>query len=494
MKKHLSNILNRLLFVIIILSLTVPLGLSSKTNNSQTMIFIEKQNALSSFSTEINDPPPPGCINIDYTPPSFDQLDIRYLEYQPPVPHSYNLNIAAMIDELDTPMVLGYIENLTAFGPRVTATSACDEAGKYLYQEFTQMGLDARYHNWSENSLYGSNIEATLPGRDTSSDQIYIICGHYDSVPGSPGADDNGAGTAAVLSAAQVMSQYHSKHTVRFVTFSGEEQGLFGSYFYVQEAAENNDNITATLNADMMGYAETEDDAKKVKVYDDEGPSIWITNYTTSISQQYKDSIDLQVIPSGYSWSSDHSRFWQAGYNAIFYFEYKFNPYYHSPQDTIENMNPEYATKVSKLIMATLASLAEPYPSNPPEAPTITGPTSGKTGEPYEYTFVTTDPDNDHVYYYIEWGRDCPVEEWVGPYASGEEVTLPNTYADPGTYIIRAKAKDDFDAESDWGTLEVSMPKTKPTNLIAFILQRLQTLRPSLKILFYHNNILKFLN
>jgi len=97
--------------------------------------------------------------------------------------------------------------------------------------------------------------------------------------------------------------------------------------------------------------------------------------------------------------------------------------------------------------------------NNPPAAPTINGPSKGKAGEEYEYTFVTTDPEGHDVYYWIEWG-DGIVEEddWIGPYASGEEVTRVHTWDEDGTYMIRTKAKDIFDAESDWGYLEVEMP------------------------------------
>jgi glutaredoxin len=106
--------------------------------------------------------------------------------------------------------------------------------------------------------------------------------------------------------------------------------------------------------------------------------------------------------------------------------------------------------------------------TEPPETPEITGPTEGTAGEEYEYTFVTTDPDDDDVYYYVDWG-DETFEEWVGPYNSGEEVIIPHTWEEKDTYIIRAKAKDIFDAGSDWGTLEVSMPLSRLSINILFL-------------------------
>ena len=87
--------------------------------------------------------------------------------------------------------------------------------------------------------------------------------------------------------------------------------------------------------------------------------------------------------------------------------------------------------------------------NDPPDPPTITGPAIGGVGIEYEYTFVTTDPDDDKVYYYIEWG-DGDVEEWIGLYDSDEEVILGHTWSETGEYTIRAKAKDLYDIEGDW--------------------------------------------
>lgn len=92
-----------------------------------------------------------------------------------------------------------------------------------------------------------------------------------------------------------------------------------------------------------------------------------------------------------------------------------------------------------------------------PHEPTITGTTSGRFGIDYDYTFISTDPNGDDLYYYIEWG-DNSVEEWIGPYSSGEHVDVSHNWSSRGTYIIRAKVKDVHGAESTWGSLEVSMP------------------------------------
>ncbi|MCK4365422.1 MAG: immune inhibitor A [Thermoplasmatales archaeon] len=113
----------------------------------------------------------------------------------------------------------------------------------------------------------------------------------------------------------------------------------------------------------------------------------------------------------------------------------------------------------------------EIFLNDPPATPNIVGPPSGQVGQAYEYTFITTDPDGDQVYYYIEWG-DGDIVDWDGPYDSGEELTLAHTWNEEGTFIIKAKAKDIYDYESQFETFEVTM--TKSRSLMNLLIQRLQ--------------------
>ena len=103
-----------------------------------------------------------------------------------------------------------------------------------------------------------------------------------------------------------------------------------------------------------------------------------------------------------------------------------------------------------------------------PDTPEIDGPTSGKVGTSYDYTFTTTDPNGDDVSYFIKWG-DGDTEE-TAFYASGEEVTLSHIWNEQGTWIIEAKAIDPEGAESDWASLEVVMPVNQNTNYSPFLL------------------------
>jgi hypothetical protein len=99
-------------------------------------------------------------------------------------------------------------------------------------------------------------------------------------------------------------------------------------------------------------------------------------------------------------------------------------------------------------------------PNNPPEAPTIEGPTSGNAKTPYNYSFNSIDPDGDEVYFYIKWG-DGHVEVWEGPYASSEDFEISHTYAKQDTFTIEAKARDEKGFESNFTTLNVTMPRVK---------------------------------
>jgi hypothetical protein len=282
----------------------------------------------------------------------------------PPTVTAADPNVITLIGQLDEDLVLGYLEGLVAFGPRVTGSQAVDKAGDYIYEQFENMGLDVRFHNWYNWGYSGKNVEATLHGTG-GSDEIYVVCAHYDCVSGSPGADDNGSGTVAVMALANLMSKCSFDKTIRFVTFDGEEQGLLGSHEYVKEASNNGDKIIAALNADMIGYALNQTHENNIKVYDD-GSSSWITSYTSDISNEYKAQIGtLNIVPSGYSWGSDHYSFWEYSYHSVFYHEYKFNDYYHSSQDNIAHTNIPYLAKCSKLILATLAEMAGPCVFNP---------------------------------------------------------------------------------------------------------------------------------
>ena len=99
--------------------------------------------------------------------------------------------------------------------------------------------------------------------------------------------------------------------------------------------------------------------------------------------------------------------------------------------------------------------------NNRPYSPSIDGPNSGTAGVIYNYDFTADDPDSDNMTYHVEWG-DGGVDE--GFVESGGAFTLTHSWDAKGDYTIKAKLIDEFGAESDWGELEVTMPRTRAVN------------------------------
>jgi hypothetical protein len=122
--------------------------------------------------------------------------------------------------------------------------------------------------------------------------------------------------------------------------------------------------------------------------------------------------------------------------------------------------------------------------NTPPDIPTINGSNSGKPGVSYDYHFMSSDQDGTPIWYYVEWG-DGSNSGWVGQYNSGEEITLNHSWSKKGTYIVKCKVKDFYGAESDWGTLSVTMPKSKQVSKPLFL--RLLEKFPLLEKLFSHH-------
>jgi len=98
--------------------------------------------------------------------------------------------------------------------------------------------------------------------------------------------------------------------------------------------------------------------------------------------------------------------------------------------------------------------------NNPPFAPDIDGPKSGKPGQEYEFSFVSEDPFNNDLLYYIKWGDDT-FEDWLGPFNSGEKVTISHNWSKKGIYNIRARTKTINGLMGPWGEFEIEIPKDR---------------------------------
>ena len=123
--------------------------------------------------------------------------------------------------------------------------------------------------------------------------------------------------------------------------------------------------------------------------------------------------------------------------------------------------------------------------SEPPLPPTIKGQISGKIRTEYEYTFNTIDPNNNDVYYWIDWG-DGRTDKWVGPFNSGKDIMLKHRWVNKGTFTIKAIAMNTNYSTSPWSTFEVTIPRIKPFvfkfNLLNWLFERFQKIFPILKL------------
>jgi len=139
--------------------------------------------------------------------------------------------------------------------------------------------------------------------------------------------------------------------------------------------------------------------------------------------------------------------------------DYVFNYWISAGGVYVENQNLQYTT-ADITGDGSLTAYFIYFPQNdPPLKPQRpSGPTNGEVGVEYTYTSVTTDPDEDQIYYLFEWG-DGADSGWIGPYISGDIVSSTHTWDEEDTYEIKVKAKDTEGDESPWSDpLSVTMP------------------------------------
>ena len=196
-------------------------------------------------------------------------------------PVARNRTIANIVREIDARNVEASIRKLVSFGTRNTLSEQNDPkrgigaARDWLYAEFLKAAEGSKGRMTVEKQSYEqqkaqrvpqptivTNVVATLKGtQPESSDRIYVVSGHYDSMCNTatdakcdaPGANDDASGTAAVLEMARVMAKYDFEATIVFMAVAGEEQSLLGSTHYAEQAKQKNWNIDAMFTNDIVG-------------------------------------------------------------------------------------------------------------------------------------------------------------------------------------------------------------------------------------------------
>jgi hypothetical protein len=258
-------------------------------------------------------------------------------------------DILFLIEKVDVSLISYYLENLVSFGPRSTGSENCRLSAEYIYDEFNSLGLNVSYHNWDSMKYSSQNVVASLSYNNSSNDSIIILCAHYDTTETSPGANDDGSGIASLLTIANILSDLTFNHTIRFVAFSGEEIGTYGSHFYAKNCYDNGDNIIAVLNLDTIGFT-TESGGKFVYLLKTDR-SQWISSMTKNICEGYQNYLDI-ILKSISNRRNDHQSFLEYGFDAVQFVQLERGDYpLHTPNDTINKINYSYLSKVVKLVL-----------------------------------------------------------------------------------------------------------------------------------------------
>jgi hypothetical protein len=263
------------------------------------------------------------------------------------------------------------------------------QATRYVYERFQDMGLDVVFHEYTYSARPLRNVVAERRGL-LRPDEIYLITAHLDDMPPgalAPGADDNASGSTAVLIAAELLGQLDLDCTLRFVLFTGEEQGLQGSAVYAGDIAAAGDDVRGVINLDMIGYNSDEDPEIDLHARSAIPASLVLAETFSQVIAAY----DLNLIPDILVniWQGDYSdnkSFWDQGYSAILAIEDDddFSPYYHKTGDTLDTLDLEYMTEFVRAGVGALAHLAHVADTG-----TLTGAvTNGATGLPLSSTVM----------------------------------------------------------------------------------------------------------
>jgi hypothetical protein len=248
-------------------------------------------------------------------------------------------------------------QNVTFTG-RKTPTPMCDLAETYVYERFVAMGYaDVAYDPYTFSGVSARNVIATKPGTGHP-EQVVIVCGHLDSTspssaPTAPGANDNASGTAGVLVAAEVLKDWAFDATIRFVAFTGEEQGLYGSSHYAALVAASDDSVLAVVNMDMIAFWNSE------RAINIEGKP-----FCEPIMRVMQDACaeytSLATHVYFLTCCSDHIPFSQRNMPSLLAIESDYGAYtcYHKECDTWEKNLGGFGSEVARAAIVTAAHIA----------------------------------------------------------------------------------------------------------------------------------------
>jgi len=246
-------------------------------------------------------------------------------------------------------------------------------------------------------------------------------------------------------------------------------------------------DLVASLEANWLGSAqmqitydvqnnEATNYPGRMRIYVQELESRWNDNsgnpYHHALIDMAKNIvIDIPAggsISDSFTWSGNAAGYPDVTQNNLQVILAVFNDEAHTAYSDPPSGNPFNAYYADEVVGATPGA----GQNNPPATPGIQGTTTGQPNIEYTYTVSTTDPDDDNVYYYVQWGDGAYVD-WDGPYPSGTPVTFNHSWSEKSTYVVKVKAKDTNDAESAWAQIQVSIPRTKLVTMIQILFERL---------------------
>lgn len=224
-----------------------------------------------------------------------------------------------------------------------------------------------------EGRWYRNLIASHLGSRR---DRQVLIVAHYDTVPNSPGADDNASGVAGLLETAGVLARHRFTHDLVFVAFALEEYGNPGSLYYVEQAKAAGAAIAGVFDLEMIGYTGPTQTVPPGIQAPAIGDFIGVVGNRRSeeLVSLFKETAAL-IVPSlpvqplvvegngehlPLVRQSDHTPFWEAGYPAVMITDTAFlrNPHYHQPTDTLDTLHLPFLRQVTAATAASAALLA----------------------------------------------------------------------------------------------------------------------------------------
>ncbi|GAB0157688.1 hypothetical protein CHRYSEOSP005_29700 [Chryseobacterium sp. Alg-005] len=307
-------------------------------------------------------------------------------------------NRANQVTQTNITTLLQEFENL---GVKTTGSALNTSALDWLKNKYTSYGYTASQivedpftFTYQGNSISSKNLVITKTGTVYPNTYI-IICGHYDTING-PGVNDNGSGTSIILEAARILKDVPTEYSIKFIHFSGEEQGLFGSGHYANNVAYQADNrvldIKLVFNLDQVG-GKLGNNNNTIKCERDNGGQPANNAMSNTMTQQLATCTTLYsplqtAITSAYS--SDYMPFEAKNEIITGFYENVQSPHPHTSTDIFTNVDPTYVFNVGKAAVGALQHFAV--------ASTSTLGTGEKTLDKIEMAKVYPNPAKDMVY------------------------------------------------------------------------------------------------